>query len=282
MIRIPRPVYLRQLWSSWKEAPGIDLGAAKKMLASYDVGRWKAIDSLSGGRNSHSLLIDTERGKQVLKKHRWPLSSIEAEHAILRHLEGTGFPTPKVMRNRDGETCIETEGEHFALYDFNPGFKLNDFYVSPSLRCRFIAQTGMVLGRFHQHMDGYVPQGWNKVGFTPDGERLWRDTDWTTTLDRVAARIRRECPGPLHSLVLENHEKIRRDLRELGRWHDEIHSLWPKLVIHGSCVVKHVKFGPRGLIGLVDLGGARLDMRVFDVGRSVTSFACRGSRGLDC
>ncbi len=186
------------------------------------------------------------------------------------------------MRNRDGRTYTEFNGERYAVYAFIRGFRYDDYYMPAALSYRFIAQAGETLADFHKLMDGFVPEGRKVDGFRPDGERLWRDTAWhLDALEQYVGGIRRDSPNSLDSLVLHNLDKLRRDITELGRWHDEIHLQWPMQVIHSDYVAKNIVFDSSGVVGVLDLSSAVLDLRMLDVARALQSFARRGRYELD-
>jgi Ser/Thr protein kinase RdoA (MazF antagonist) len=282
MLRIPRPGYLHRLYMSRRQVSSTTLREIEQVLTCYELGRWRLVGPLLGGRSSYNFLLKTDRGEKVLKKYRWSLPAISREHAILCYLNDTDFPFPRVMLNRDGGTCTELNGERYAIYVFIRGFRYDDYYMPAMLSHRFIAQAGETLAHFHQLMGGFVPEGRKIDGFGPDEERLWRDTAWhLDALEQYVGGIKRDSPNSLDSLVLHNLDKLRRDLTELGRWHDEIHPQWSKQVIHSDYVAKNIVFDSRGVVGVLDLSSAVLDLRMLDIARALQSFARRGRYGLD-
>jgi Ser/Thr protein kinase RdoA (MazF antagonist) len=111
---------------------------------------------------------------------------------------------------------------------------------------------------------------------------LWRDTAWhLDALEQYVEGIERDSPNSLDSLVLHNLDKLRHDLTELGRWHDEVHPRWSKQVIHSDYVAKNIVFDSRGVVGVLDLSSAVWDLRMLDIARALQSFARRGRYGLD-
>lgn len=282
-LRIPRLDYLLRMCISRRRISPTTTHEVDQVLYHYDLGRCRLIGPLLGGRSSrYNFLLETDRGRKVLKKYRWSLLSILSEHSILRHLNDTDFPVPRVMSNQDGRTFTELNGERYAIYDFIHGFRCDDYYIPARLRHRFIAQAGETLAHFHQLMDGFAPEGRNVDGFTPDGKRLWRDTAWhLEALDQYVGRIRRNSPNLLDALVLRNLDKLRRDLAELGHWHERVHTHWPKLVIHRDYVAKNIVFDSKGLAGVLDLSSAGLDLRMQDITRALQSFASQGRHSLD-
>jgi Ser/Thr protein kinase RdoA (MazF antagonist) len=282
VFRIPKLSCLLRLRMSRQQVSSNRLREIDQVLARYDLGHWQLIRPLLGGRSSDNFWLKTDRGPKVLKKYRWSVLSITQEHSILRYLNDTDFPFPRLTPNRDGETCTELNGEHYAIYDFIDGFRYDEYYMPARLEHRLIAQAAETLAHLHQLMEGFVPEKQTVDGFTPDGERLLRDTAWhLDTLDRFVQGISRTSPNSLDTLVQRNLDKLRRDLADSGHWYEQIHLQWPKLVIHNDYVGKNVVFDSDGLAGVLDFRGAVLDLRAADIARALKSFARQGRYGLD-
>ena len=79
--------------------------------------------------------------------------------SIMRYLEGKGFPVPKTIHTKSGESFFETEvdGEKklIVLMEFIDGDE-------PELE-KYASEVGELVGRFHQLMEKYpeetVPEG---------------------------------------------------------------------------------------------------------------------------
>lgn len=282
MFRIPKPSRLLQLWTGRQQVSSATLREVEQVLASYDLGHWQLIRPLLGGRSSDNFRLETDRGSKVLKKYRWSMLSVMQEHSILRYLDGTDFPFPRLTPNREGETCTKLNDEHYAIYEFIDGFRYDEYYMPARLKHRFIAQAAETLAQLHQLMEGFVPGGQTVDGFAPNGERLLRDTAWhLDTLDRFVRGINQSSPNSLEALVQRNLDKLCRDLEDSGHWHEQIHPRWPKLVIHNDYVAKNIVFDSNGLAGVLDFRGAVLDLRAADIARAFQSFARQGQYGLD-
>ena len=282
MFRIPKPSRLLRLCIGRQQVPPNTLREVEQVLVNYDLGHWQLVRPLLGGRSSDNFCLRTDRGPKVLKKYRWSVLSITQEHSILRYLNDTDFPFPRLTPNRGGDTRTELNGKYYAIYDFIDGFRYDEYYMPARIEHRLIAQAAETLAHLHQLMEGFVAENRTVDGFTPDGERLLRDTAWhLDALDRFVQGTSRNSPNSLEALVRRNLDKLRHDLADSGHWHEQIHLQWPKLVIHNDYVAKNIVFDSNGLAGVLDFRGAVLDLRAADMARALQSFARQGRYGLD-
>ena len=92
------------------------------------------------------------RSKYLLKVIGSAFSDTARQSAsIMRYLEGNGFPVPKTILTKSGETIFETEADGekilIVLMDFIDGDE-------PELE-KCASEVGRLVGRFHQLMEEY-------------------------------------------------------------------------------------------------------------------------------
>ena len=273
---IPRPGTLRRIVID-KITPRkmvLESNEIKAVLAHYDLGQCQVRRHL-GGSSSHNLLLDTNRGHQVLKKYFWSLASTMQEHSILGHLAKSGFPTPQLVRNRKELTFTELGDQHYAIYDFVDGYRYTDYYMPLRAKQRLAAQAGEVLAQFHQSMIGFCPAGRKVNGFRPDGETLWRDVEWHLgVLDEYVEAAGKKTPlDGGDAFLLSVAAELRDDLVKVGRYFEQPGAELPKLVIHGDYAPHNILFDRGKLVMVLDFGDACVNLRGLDIARGVTSFA---------
>ena len=152
---------------------------------------------LASERDQNFLLETTEQ-KYVLKiaNAADPSSLIEAQNAMLRHLERAGVSVPRLVRARDGHELVWEPGGHLLrLVTWIPGVPLGDVpHHSPALLedvGRRVAELNAALASFdypalHRHFH------WDLVRATSTAARwlpLVQDAEWRSFVEREVAAI---------------------------------------------------------------------------------------------
>ena len=285
MILIPRPGYVRQIVrnktrrqkKTWKAQE------IQAVLSHYNLGSWQACHTLTGGGNSDNVLLQTRRGNKVLKRYYWSLPSTLHEHSILCHLADTNLPTPRLELNKEELTYTELGDKHYAIYDFMDGCCSTNYFMPPGASQQLATQAGETLARFHQLMEGFVPEGRKFNGFMPNGERLWRDVTWhLNILDQYAENTtKKNSPDALDMFILSIMDDLKRDLIKAGHHYTRTDIQLPKLVIHGDYSPKNILFNRKKITAVLDLGDACVNLRALDVTWGLASFSHLDRYGLN-
>jgi Ser/Thr protein kinase RdoA (MazF antagonist) len=245
-----------------------------RVLAKYDVGKWKRGRSLGGG-NSVNLLLKTSGGLRVFKRYLWSLDSTEQEHSIVAELTQQRFPTPSLVTNLEGKTYTVDGDRHYGLYEYFAGYSIDYFLLSERKKRRMVALAGSALGRFHHLLTDFAPGG-NKVnGFKPERDRLWRDAAWHVDIvdQYLAAPLHGQEHEELYTFVSEISARVKELLYETGRYFAEDRVDLPVTLIHGDFAPHNVFYKGARDICVLDLGDACVNLRALDLARSLTSFA---------
>lgn len=280
---LPRPYKLYTiLRARYRPAP-IDRARVERVLAALDGGQLNGCrqPAIGPGRSTN-LILETSGGLKVLKQYRPDMSpgGIAYEHSVLKHLAHHNFPSPRLIPNREGETCLEVDGRYYALFEFIPGFRYSDYFF-PSRKIRsFLTEAGKVLARYHQLVDGLVPAGRKLDGFTPDGSRRWRDQSWY--LDLFAASEEsfkaRGTGSESSRFFLDNLTRLKECYIDLNRGLAQSLSSLPKLVIHGDYGPYNLLFNEGALVAVLDFECTHLDLRAIEVITSLVRFASPDAR----
>ena len=93
MFILPKPGLIKNklLNRARSNNPKLTVMEIEEILLHYDVESWKIIKLLGGG-NSDNILIQTDKGKRILKKYYWSKQSTAYEHSILKYLTDKKFP----------------------------------------------------------------------------------------------------------------------------------------------------------------------------------------------
>lgn len=284
---LPRWGALMQSLTAQRRRMAVDDVSLQQILADYGLEKVLGQRTPRGGRRSHSTILDTPTGRRVLKQYKASLSvsAIRFEHEVLRYLAQAGFCVPHLLPSRSGSTLVTANGRHYALFDFVDGFRYTDFYWRPQRKREFLAQAGRALAELHRATDGFRPEGSKQDGFTPDGDRPWRDHRWyVAELQRGAAEMRsRPNQDGFERFVLEGMERLQRGLEVLGARVEAHHPALLKLIVHGDYGPYNLLFNRSGLAAVLDFECTRLDLRIYEVLFALYRFAgtSDGSLNLD-
>lgn len=93
------------------------------ILSHYAVGTLLASRALTQGSVQTNLLLDTTKGKFVLRYYRQnrSLQAVQFEVNLIAYLKRHGYPCAAVLKNRAGKLAGETNGKPYALFEFLEG-----------------------------------------------------------------------------------------------------------------------------------------------------------------
>ncbi len=116
----------------------------EQLLGAYDLGELESMAPLEGGQANSSMKIKTRTGAFTLSvcDEKNP-SQVLCLTRILAYLEAHGFPTPRLVRTRDGRSFIDYGGKPVYIKEFIPG------QVCPLLLPDMIFQVGQAMARLH-------------------------------------------------------------------------------------------------------------------------------------
>lgn len=285
MIRIPKPGYmLPPFWRKNRRRKVVwNYEEIEAVLAQYDLGRWQLCKTFAGG-SSDNVSLRTDKGKKLLKRYFWSLPSTMHEHSILGHLEGTGFPTPRLSINKDGLTYTKLEDRHYGIYDFIDGYCYTNYYIPSKDRRHLVAKVAGTLARYHQLIKGFIPKGQKINGFKFNEDQLWRDVPWHLNVleQYIQFNEKMQSIDDRNNFILSIVDEIRDDLIELGRYFDGSNPQLSKRIIHGDFSPYNVLFKKSKIAAVLDFGDANLNLRALDLARGVSSFASFNNRyGVD-
>ncbi len=94
-----------------------------EILSHYAVGTLLASRALTQGSVQTNLLLDTTKGKFVLRYYRQnrSLQAVQFEVNLIAYLKRHGYPCAAVLKNRAGKLAGETNGKPYALFEFLEG-----------------------------------------------------------------------------------------------------------------------------------------------------------------
>lgn len=281
-IRIPRPAKLRHLIAVKIRHSPIGEEESERVLSVYDLGRLEGYRRPAVGHTrSQNLILQTNKGAKLLKRYKTSLDreAIAYEHSVLMRLDAAKFPAPRLVANREGETCTELDGRYYAITDFIEGFKYSDFFISERAKKGFVESAACTLACYHRLIDGFVPAGKKRDGFMPGNRKRWQESDWYLHEFDKYKELLRGSERPTR-FFRDNINRFKQDLVILGGKLEKSDGSLPRLVIHGDYGPYNLLFKGDQLAAVLDFECAHLDWRAWDVIGAIYRFA--GTRtGID-
>ena len=135
----------------------------EQVLSHYpSLGTLRATVRNGLSRNHAACLLETTTGRYFAKGYelRWSdRSALQGEHAIIRHLVLSGYPTPRLHENTESETLTWLDGIPYALFDEARG---EDRYGHSPVFTPFATRgeafsAGSHLARLHLNLQSMPP-----------------------------------------------------------------------------------------------------------------------------
>ena len=178
---LPRPQRLYPWLKSYRKRLSIETKTVEEVLSEYGLALIKRTIPASGGSRNISLIVNTSRGKGILKKYQENLgnSTIIQERSILKYLAQIDFPATRLVETKSSQTLVQRGKNRYALFDYVDGsFRSFDYIAFPKQTRQYIAIAGEMLAILHDKLADFTPQGYNPDGFKSKTGDRWRDIDW--------------------------------------------------------------------------------------------------------
>lgn len=222
--------------------------ALQQFLRGYDLGAVTAFKGIAGGVENTNYLLRSTEGSYILTLYEKRVAEADLPFfmELMDHLAGRGFPCPRPVLARDGQSLGRLEGRAAALVTFLDGVDTS----SPSAdQCRM---AGAGMADMHRMADGMALQRANAL--SPSG--------WPALLDSAHADADSVEPG-LADLMTE-------EMAYLGNaWPDDL----PTGVIHADWFCDNVFFLEGRLSGVIDFYFACNDFLAYDIAIAINAWA---------
>lgn len=269
VVRLPRPPRIVAYIRSRLRPLDIDLETVNQVLDCYDLEIIRHPKNLPNTRRNRNLVVDTTAGRKVFKHYRqdWRNTTIIYEHSILTRLAHRGFPAPRLVVARKGETHICHTGQNYALFDFINGTNYSSNFLLRGHRCKLMALAGHTLASLHKQLEGFMPQGQHHLGFKSYTDGRHRDIAWHMAKiddlkDKSCQVTQAEDKNHLDWLA-RNGSYL---LDEIGRLDTSLRDApLGRLIIHGDFGLHNLLFQRMDQAIPVDFELARLEWRLSDL-----------------
>jgi homoserine kinase type II len=225
-------------------------------LACYELGDLRSIRIAPHGLVNETAFAETSLGKYVIRRNQRRLgrASLSLRHRLMAWLQARGFPVPRLIRSRDGDTVVEVQDRLYEVTVFVEG---DDFNIE---RKNQVRNAGTILASYHRAVREFpLKSNDQPPRYRPDTmrgliERLYeRDImgDLTATLSWYDRRIFDLCAA----LPAEAYNAL------------------PHVMIHGDVHRDNFLFRGDMVVALLDFDQVTNDASIIDLVDGLVAFA---------
>jgi homoserine kinase type II len=122
------------------------------LTAAYDLGSWKSVQLLPGGKSQHCHII-TSRGEYVVRRsyRSKTLEDMRFEHELMAYLRHNGFPAPVIVPTIMGDTCVAVDGRLYRVSVYVKG----SHYQAGNIQQ--LQEVARALATYHQLVASFRP-----------------------------------------------------------------------------------------------------------------------------
>lgn len=238
----------------------------KQVLRHYDLGRLRSVQQLELGYVNENWIIDTTRGRFFLK-HRYPglkkTGLIHAQHALIEHLRQSGFPAPKILATKSGDTLLVLDERFYEIQTYIEGGPYR-----PDRPEHFQAAAAM-LGYYHLSVDGFLNQALSDQG------KLYCPQVLNENLTNLMKEWK-TCGDPRVKKIFRQIKSSASELRERFARHPHL----PEIVIHGDYHAGNLIFQNDRIVGVVDYDKSSWQPRVAELAEALIFFSSTSEGSL--
>ncbi len=228
----------------------------ERALQCYDLGVLRSMRPASHGVVNETAFAETSVGRYVVRRNQRKLgrTSLALRHRLLAWLRARGFPAPRLIAARSGETAVEVDGRIFEVSSFIDGDEFN-----PD-RPAHLVGAGTILARYHAAVADFPdpPPG--------QGPR-YNPSSLSGLVERI---MQRDLMGDLTE-PLNWYDRRAADLRRALP--DEAYAQLPHLLIHGDVHRDNLIFRGDTVAALIDFDQVTVDARLVDLADALVDLA---------
>ena len=231
-----------------------------RVLSSFGLGAPVAIRRIERGYVDQNWIAETESGRYFVKRRhprrRQPEQIIRAQHNLIAHLRGSGFPAPNLLRTSTGQSFLMLDGELYEVADAIEGDPFDHG------RPEHLLAAARMLGRYHLAVEGFRPPALAQQG------PLYSPRNARADLTRLLEAWQAHSDPDLGPLAQELEAQANGLAERFGA-----HGVLPHLVIHGDYYSGNLLFRRDRIAGVVDYDKASWQPRVAELAESLIYFS---------
>lgn len=235
-----------------------ELAEAVGALSNYDLGIVSAVQEFRrGSRRAPKLLLKCERGLLIFKRlasGRDDPARVAFAHEVQRVLAGSGYPLPRLLPTRTGETQLRLNSHSYELFECLSGQGFDSSEAATF-------EAGQLLARFHAVLEAMPPAGVPPIG------SYHRLAAVPANLAFIPHRLSDESLGPLTEFLRDAYLRAADHADAAGLTH------WPLQLIHGDWHPGNLLFRGQKVAAVIDYDTARLAPRIVDIANGALQFS---------
>jgi homoserine kinase type II len=233
--------------------------ALNRVLSHYELGGLLSCQRIRHGYVNDNWWVETTTGRYFLKRRHRDLSKpqvIAAQHALIQHLRGAGFPAPVVIPARNGKSFLALENEIYEMHHYIPGV-----LCDPTDRAH-LERAARTLAWYHNAVQGF------------DHPALHRSSEryGPTALNGIIKQRMDAWRGRTDAELDIQFEELEAHARYLTAGFNAFGQL-PDLMIHGDYYAENLIFQGDTVAGVVDYDLAHWCMRSMELAEALIYFA---------
>jgi homoserine kinase type II len=228
----------------------------ERALQSYDLGLVRSTRPASHGVVNETAFAETSAGRYVVRRNQRKLgrASLELRHRLMAWLRSKGFPAPRLVAARGGETAVELDGRLFEVFTFIEGDEFN------ADRPAHLTGAGTILARYHSAIEGFPDP-------PPSAGPRYSASSLSGLIERV---MQRDMMGDLTE-PLNWYDRRAANLRR--SLPDRAYLDLPHVLIHGDVHRDNLIFRGDTVAALIDFDQVTVDARIVDLADALVDFA---------
>jgi homoserine kinase type II len=227
----------------------------ERALMNYDLGTVRSARPASHGVVNETAFAETSKGRYVVRRNQRKIgrASLLLRHRLMAWLRARGFPAPRLIPARSGETAVEIDDRLFEVFTFIDGDEFN-----PD-RPAHLSGAGAILARYHSSVEGF-----------PDPPPYQGPRYSTMSLPGLVERVmQRDIMGDLTE-PLNWYDRRASDLRRALPEH--AYESLPYVLIHGDVHRDNLIFRGDAVAALIDFDQVTMDARLVDLADAMVDF----------
>jgi homoserine kinase type II len=227
-----------------------------RVLSYYNIGTLQSTNPACRGYVNETAFAQTTEGQFVVRRNHRRLSETvhRYRHQLINHLREKHFPTPALMRTRDGDTLLELDGRFYEVMTFIRGEDFNH------ARPQQVVSVGATLARYHTIVHDFpAPPDDVQMRYAPQG-----------ILGLAEMILERDFMGDLHE-CLSWYDMRTNYLRTVLP--NETYAALPHVPIHGDMHRDNVLMAQDNVIAMLDYDQVAWDTPLADLADALVAFA---------
>jgi homoserine kinase type II len=228
----------------------------ERALRYYDLGTLRSVKPASHGVVNETAFAETSAGRYVVRRNQRKLgrAGLDLRHRLLNWLRLKGFPGPRLVPARDGESVVEVDSRLVEVFLFIDGDEFN-----PD-RPAHLSGAGSVLGRYHSAVEEFPDPPF------PEGPRYTP----ASLMGLTERLMQRDLMGELTE-PLSWYDRRAAELRKLLP--DSAYVALPHVLIHGDLHRDNLIFRGDAVAALIDFDQITVDARIVDLADALVDLA---------